>query len=350
MPCVYTTPAGLCDGKAPLSPNEHYLPRALGNFQDNEPLVDRICDGCQKVCSQLEDVFAHNSPEAFFREMIGRVGRTNRKGKNIFYEPTFGIPPLAIWGKHPGHDFEILWELVRDPANPTEHKCTPLSQLVFISKEGKTLSLPFRPGRWTPERIREILKEKGVAGDHIVAVGNNDEEQAEMTALTDALAPAGKERGVAPLMHGVEIDGEMKAEISEKYVRAIAKIGFHFFLKYFPTFSGFEPELDDIKSFIYEGKSTREVVRRVDEPFLKDLQQRGARLNKWCHLLSAESDEKGIEARIQFFAGPEVLPLVWSIVISTDPSKHVQSTGYAFVYFDDVTEEYQGQRTELIAV
>ena len=171
-----------------------------------------------------------------------------------------------------------------------------------------------------------------------------------MTALTDALAPAGKEREVAPLMHGAEIDGEMKAEISEKYVRAIAKIGFHFFLKYFPTFSGFEPELDDIKRFIYEGKATREVVRRVDEPFLKDLQQRGARLNKWCHLLSAESDEKGIEARIQFFAGPEVLPLVWSIVISTNPSKHVQSTGYAFVYFDDVTEEYQGQRTELIAV
>jgi hypothetical protein len=46
---------------------------ALGNFKDNEPLVDRICDGCQGVCSKLEDVLAHNSPEAFFREMIGRL-------------------------------------------------------------------------------------------------------------------------------------------------------------------------------------------------------------------------------------------------------------------------------------
>jgi hypothetical protein len=88
MPCVYTTPAGLCDGKAPLSPNEHYLPRALGNFQGDERLVDRICNNCQRVCSRLEDVFAHNSPEAFFREMVGRVGRKNHKGKNIFYEPT----------------------------------------------------------------------------------------------------------------------------------------------------------------------------------------------------------------------------------------------------------------------
>jgi hypothetical protein len=48
MPCVYTTPPGLCDGDTALSPNEHYLPRALGNFQDNEPLVNRICDGCPR--------------------------------------------------------------------------------------------------------------------------------------------------------------------------------------------------------------------------------------------------------------------------------------------------------------
>ncbi len=92
MSCVYTTPAGLCDGTQPLSKNEHYFSRVLGNFKDNEPLVDRICDGCQKVCSRLEDVLAHNSPEAFFREMIGRVGRTKHNRKNIFYDPTFGIP------------------------------------------------------------------------------------------------------------------------------------------------------------------------------------------------------------------------------------------------------------------
>ncbi len=350
MPCVYTTPAGLCKGEAALSANEHYLPRALGNFQNDERLVDRICDDCQRVCSQLEDVFAHNSPEAFFREMVGRVGRKNHKGKNIFYESTFGIPPLAMLGKHPGHDFEILWEFVPDPGKPGKHGCAPMSQLVFISKDGKTLRLPFQRGKWTVERIREILKQSGVTGEQIIAVGNNDEEHAEMKVLTDVLAPAGKEQDVAPLVNGAEIAGEMKAEISEKYIRAIAKVGFHFFLKYFPNFSGLEPEFEDIKQFIYHGKANRQVVRRMDEPFLRDLQQQGARLNKWCHLLSAQSDEQGIESRLQFFAGPEVQPLVWSIVISTKPSKHVQSTGYAFVYFDDVTDEFQGARAELIAV
>lgn len=225
-----------------------------------------------------------------------------------------------------------------------------MSQLVFISNDGKTLRLPFRRGKWTVGRIREILKQSGVTGEQIVAVGNSDEEHAEMKALTDVLAPAGKELEVAPLVNGAEITGEMKAEISEKYIRAIAKVGFHFFLKYFPNFSGLEAEFDDIKRFIYHGKANRQVVRRVDEPFLRDLQQQGARLNRWCNLLSAQSDERGVEARIQFFVGPKVQPLVWSILISTKPSEHVQYTGYAFVYFDDVTEEYQGQRVELIAV
>ena|SRR5215472_970939 len=83
MACAYTTPAGLCDGKAALSANEHYLPRALGNFKNNEPLVNRICNSCQELCSQLEDVFAHNSAEAFFREMIGR-GEKELQGKEYF--------------------------------------------------------------------------------------------------------------------------------------------------------------------------------------------------------------------------------------------------------------------------
>jgi hypothetical protein len=351
MPCVYTTPVGLCDGTKPLSKNEHYLPRALGNFQNNEPLVDRICDKCQGIFSKLEDVFAHNSSEAFFREMVGRVGRKKHKAKSIFYEPTHSIPPLGILARHPGHDFEILWELVPDPTNPTVRTCAPMSQLVFISKDnGKTLALPFRPGRWTAAKIRELLKAEGVTGEEIVVVGNTDQEHAELKMLTDELAPNGKELDVSPLVPGADVAGEMKAVISPLYLRAIAKIGFHYFLKYFPHFTGLEPEFDEIKRYIYEGKADRVMVRPLGEPFLRDLQQEGARLNKWAHLLSAESTPNGIEARIQFFAGPEVSPIVWSILFTKKPSPYIQATGHVFVYFDEPRDGYDGVRGDLIAV
>ena len=343
MPCVYTTPAGLCDGNRPLSRNEHYFSRALGNFKDNEPLVDRICDGCQGVCSKLEDVLAHNSPEAFFREMIGRVGRTKRDKKNIFYEPTFGIPPLGIYGKHPGHDFEILWEWV------SKNGCAPMSQLVFLAKDGKTLHLPFRKARWTVEKIRELLKERGVSPDQIVVFANSEDEDAEMKVLTDELVPKGKDLEVAPVVNGAKIEGQMKVQMTEKYIRAIAKIGFHFFLKYFPEFTGLEPEFDDIKRFIYTGESKRQMVERTTEPFLRDLQQ-GARILTWCHLVSAEYGEKGLVARIQFFVGPKVQPFVWIVLIDPKPRKDAGATGAAFMYFDKVTDGYDGARVELKAI
>jgi len=283
--------------------------------------------------------------------MVGRVGRRKHKGKSIFYEATHGIPPLGMLGQYPGHDFEILWELVADPKNSGTRMCTAMSQLAFISKDrSKTYCLPFRLGKWTAEQIRKILKERGVTVEQIIAIPNTDEEYAEMKELTDALAPAGKEMDApAPLVAGVAVKGEMKAQISKEYLRAIAKVGFHYFLKYFPN-SGLEPDLDDIKRYIYEGKGERALVKPADEPFFRDLQQKGARLAKWAHLLSAESKDSGIEARMQFFAGPQVDPIVWSVVISPKPSKHVQMTGHVFVYFDEAKDGYDGVRGDLIPV
>ncbi len=346
MPCVYTVPQGLCAGQAPLSKNEHYLPRALGNFQGDERLVDRICNSCQGRFAQLGDIFAHNSAEAFFREMVGRVGRKNHRGKNIFYEPTMGISPLTVLGKPEGFDFEILWELVTDAPG-----CRPMSQLVFIGRDGKSLQLPFRRGTMTVDRIRATLSERGIEGYQIVAISNAEDEADEMKVLTDELAPEGKEGELPPLKDGVQMEGEMRAPISSQYLRAIAKIGFHFFLKHFTQFYGLESEFDDIKRFIYLGAAERSIVSPLREPFVREL-QRGGRMNRWGHLLSAECSEQGIEARVQFFAGPQVEPIVWRVLIGRNPGRIIykQAAGYAYLYFEDVGGEYHGERIQLTPI
>jgi hypothetical protein len=71
--------------------------------------------------------------------------------------------------------------------------CAPMSQLVLLAKDGKTLHLPLRAGRWTVERITELLKEREVSPDRIVAFANTEDENAEMKVLTDGLVPKGKE-------------------------------------------------------------------------------------------------------------------------------------------------------------
>lgn len=224
-----------------------------------------------------------------------------------------------------------------------------MSQMVFLGGDGNTLHLPFRAGRWTVERIKELLKDRGVSPDQIVAFANSENENAEMKALTDELIPNGKELEVSPLADGAEIEGEMKAQMTERYVRAIAKIGFHSFLKFFPQFSGLEAEFDEIKRFIYKGEAKRQMVERTDEPFLRDLQQ-GARILNWCHLVATEYGQMGIVARIQFFVGPTVRPFVWTVLIDPRPRNDAGATGAAFVYFDDVTDGYDGAKVELKAI
>jgi len=344
MPCVYTAPEGLCKGTAPLHPNEHYLPRALGNFKNNEPLVDRICNDCQLMCSKLEDVFAHNSTDAYFRHMLGQLGRKKHAKKDIFYDATFGIPPLAVIGKHPGHDFAMLWE-------PVEGKegLAPMSQLIFFPNEGEPVRLPFKTGKWTVDKVKDILEKAGVEVASAVAYPNSPDEDAAMRALLDALVPGGKDQPVAPLVDGADIEGELTAQVSEAYVRAIAKIGFHFFLKYFPN-TGLAPEFDDVKRFIYHGKADRPIVTRQDEPALRDLKDPRALPLRWAHFVTAESNQSGIEARMQFFFGPIVRPIGWSVKISTTPSQHVQCSGSAFVYYEDRSGEYDGERHDLIAL
>ena len=113
--------------------------------------------------------------------MIGRVSEKRRDKKSISYEPTFGIPPVGIYGKHPGHNVEILWEWV------SKDGCAPMSQMVFLTKDGNTLHLPFRKARRIVEKIRELLKERGVSPDQIVVFANSEDENAEMKVLTDEL-------------------------------------------------------------------------------------------------------------------------------------------------------------------
>lgn len=119
-------------------------------------------------------------------------------------------------------------------------------------------------------------------------------------------------------------------------------------MQYFPQFTGFEPEFNEIKRYIYSGESDKERVKPTPEQFVLNL--RNATLQQWGHLLSAQADESGIEARLQFFAGPPVQPIIWKIEIGKNPSNFSQGVCQAFIYYDDLNGEYQGERHELLPV
>jgi hypothetical protein len=322
--CIYTSPAGLCPGTSPLHPKEHYLPAGLGNFKDDIRLRNYICYDCQKRFSQFEEVFLRNGTEAFFRSILGFRGKKSHDGKNIFVEPTLGLPPLTVKGLHPTLDHELLWEMV----SPEEAHL--IHQLVFRKPDGSIQHIPIRDGRVAADLAR--FGDDWKCWQLLTCIAGDAQEQ----ELQSVLGPALADMKDAPMdgLIGTEVEAEMRAQISLPYVQAIAKIGFHFVLAHF-HFSGIESEFDDLKRFIYCGQGEPR-ARIVEEIILPQLVPEEARLRQWSHVLTAEFNKDGFFARMQFFVGPRLKPFVWRVNLGTNPSRILQeqSQGFRYFYYD----------------
>lgn len=323
--CVYTAPTGLCPGTAPLHPKEHYLPAGLGNFEGDIRLRNFICYDCQARFAQLEEVFLRNSTEAFFRKILGVQGRKNHSKKNIFIEPTLGLPPLTVKAMHLSLQHELLWEMKSDSEAFLMH------QLVFRKADGQLIHVPIRSGR-----IQQDLQAQSPDWQEwqLVAciAGDSDEEELQKVIAGSLNEMPGASLSVEEWQ---EIEGQMNASISLPCVRAIAKIPFHYVLATF-HFSGFEEEFDDLKRFIYLGAG-EPVARIVDDVILPEVVPENARLKQWSHILTAEFNQDGFFARMHFFAGPRLKPFTWRVALGKNPSRVLpdMAIGWRYTYYDE---------------
>jgi hypothetical protein len=323
--CIYTSPAGLCDGLSPLHPKEHAFPAGMGNFKDDIFLKDFICYQCQKRFSKLEAVFLQNGTEAFFRRILGVKGRRNHKVKNIFIEPTLGLRPLTVQAQLPGLGYNLLWEMT------SEGEAILINQLVFRRDDGTFEHVQIRPGL-----LKHSLSSYGDewrSWQLVTCIAGPDSESELQEVLGSALD--GMKDSREAFEQSTEIEGEMRALISLPYVQAIAKIAFHFALTRF-HFTGFEPEFEELKRFIYSGAG-KQPAWIAEEPLLPQLLPENSRLLQWSHLLTAEVKTSSFIARLQFFAGPRLKPFTWHVDLGKNPSRIIEemAMGFRYYYYDE---------------
>ena len=89
---------------------EHYLPEGLGRFRGYEKLKNRICKKCQTKCSQLEEQLLRSSLEAFYRKLVGKLGKRRHGNIEIFYRRNADTDPIRIISTYPGQEYPVLWE------------------------------------------------------------------------------------------------------------------------------------------------------------------------------------------------------------------------------------------------
>ena len=147
----------------------------------------------------------------------------------------------------------------------------------------------------------------------------------------------------------------IKIQLTERYFRAIAKIGFHYFLTKMPRFRGDESFFEEIRTFITTPsrlEDSKTFITRSDDASIWGIGP-GERLNAWGHMLSTEIDYFNLIARVNLFAGPMNRPLIYNIRLGNSPTRvhYTQKEADFFVYFPRRERaSYDGEVVPMIGI
>ncbi len=342
--CIY------CGSTGPFN-KEHALPMCLGEFKGFPPLINKVCKNCNEEIGKFEEQFGRSGPEALFRKYLNIEGRNTHDKVNPFQRGSAGAKPIDFIACPLGEDIEILWEF-----NPGEKTVREVRQIVFIDDKGK--SYPFRIPSLINNtyQLREEMKKFGLPppGKKITArVFAPDDEKERVENLVKGL---GSDFKWLPPQPSAQIKNPVaKFQVTDFYFRAIAKIGFHYFLSVFNTFYGNEYYFSKIRKFIKEGGLIKNFVFEEKKPILNFPQNYLPKDWKdWGHVLLAESYEGKFRTRLQFFLGPQYNPPTYVVILSTCklpivlPTWQTGERGYYFRYFESGKQgKYSGEASRL---
>jgi hypothetical protein len=262
-----------------------------------------------------------------------------------------------VLGDDPDAKRAIAWEV------GSNSEAKPQRQLLLVGPQGEVEHVPLGEGTCSlAPRVKELLKQKHEMGFKVERFfGESDEDLRMIDASCAEIF------GRRPVVFhtgepGHIIRARSAFQLTPTYFRAIAKIGFHAFLHFYPHLTGFEPELDAIKRFIYVGKEPNRYAFANSNPIV-----RAEDLDAPAHAVACDWNQSSLEARIQLFAGldsgmrveagtasgPEIATrqgdLVWVVRLGPNPSRLVfeDRRGVVLRYFKRRQGGYHGVATDL---
>ena len=284
---------------APADSLEHPLPAAFGEFNDAPYLEDRICTTCNnKRLGILDEQLARCGPEALLRRFYGVQGRATHESVNIFERGSAGGQRLDLRAKDTALGIDVLLEIENGSVRQMRH-------IVFVEESGRTHHLPIPKGS-SPEQLRAAFNQLGVVQPCLdVRVFYGPEERDWVEALIQQTWPSGalgEENSGSTIYQGVV----GTVVLTNRYFRAVAKIGFHYFLTQFPEYTGHEQMFSEIRHFILdEGAGVDRAnafIGKREHALLAGLLTLGVRPNGWrAHVLCAETKPGECLAYVQMF-------------------------------------------------
>jgi hypothetical protein len=322
---------------------EHYLPRCLGSFRNYDPLKDKICEECNsKKIGVLDEQFCRCGPEAFFRFYLDNGGKMVDRKPSAFYRGSASGKQIEMKTKHPTLNCDIYCEII-----PGTKKTVPASQIIIEDRDGKFHSILISDNVKEVGDLKKELRSKGIGQIKFIECWTSESESEKnlMNKLCSAFGIKIDWSSTPPYQDRKNQPHITTVSVTDRHSRAIAKIGFHYLLKQFPHFTGFEDEFADIKKFIIMGGDQDRWVQQLKGSFVGQLQN-GMTTEKYCHLLGIEKNQNEIRCFLQFFVGPTGVHHYYEVVLGSNPEKiiHPDRIGHQFVYFNEPDQEgYSGR-------
>jgi hypothetical protein len=263
--------------------------------------------------------------------MLGIEGRDGLF-PSPFYHRAGGAPRLHMVGRPQGVKYDLLLEV-----EPGTETVSPLRQIIFdhpIAGLHPIAILESMKGH--PEVLVNQVKQLGLENAkpaHVFAAPDEISWVAELIKSVGGV-PSGEWKTTTFNPQKIQLVTDIN--VTEEYFRAVAKIAFHYTLKFFPDLMGTEPDFEPIKDYIWTGSNADRFVTQESAQFVHHFRH-GYRPTKWMHILAVERTYNSIVAHAQFFAGPRSLPLPYRIWIGRNPSRidrHPELRAHNYVILD----------------
>lgn len=299
----------------PPDGEEHWLPRSFGAFRGNSLLKGRICTECNgRLGRTIDQELIRTGHTGLTRQLLGVAGRSGQATANVFeYRAAQLEKPIEAESAS-----IIAGQLVPVQAvsrNPDGTLRTVQQRTLTILTTEDEHVLVF-PRGWGAKQLRDAAAARGLLGGKVVRAHAAPPETAEefVAASRDTIREvfgAGafdvyQTRLDAPIG---EIEyRRMRFILSREYLRAVAKLAFHYFLWVCPWVGGDEPEFEGIRKFISDDKGdVNEFLRRYDCLVDRTSVDDGGSDHD-CHMFIAYANDDALLVTVHFFsqsAGPQ---------------------------------------------
>jgi hypothetical protein len=324
---------------------EHPLIAALGEFDGAPLLENRICTRCNNnQLGRLDEQYSRCGPEAFLRRHYGIQGRSKHRQVNPFYRGSAGGHRLEMLA----YD-EMLGTHVLMEGENGQYK--QLRQFIITDNDGDVHYLSV-PEDADPRFLREQYDSFHIANPSDIRLVAAPDEIEYMEALAREIWPS-MTMGERSLLSATYNGAVTTVTVSNRYFRAVAKMGFHYFLTQFPDFSGAEPMFADIRQFIFDDDApsgcANDFITRRNHPIIVEMLRHGARPAGWrAHILAAEINHGECLAQVQTFLTEDWPAPIYTVHLGRPATVPDRAAAHRYIYYPDGPKgKYAGEACSL---